>query len=97
MYADLPEGKEAKALGDDIRGNPERLSIACEQMNERTAAMYLTLAESWARKGQRAEAIASYQKAARLTPNSRAADIAAAEIVKLRAAGGAALTGGMKP
>lgn len=97
VYADLPEGKEAKALGDDIRGNPERLSIACEQMNERAAAMYLTLAESWARKGKAAEAIASYQKAARLTPNSRAADIAAAEIVKLRAAGGAALTGGMKP
>jgi cytochrome c-type biogenesis protein CcmH/NrfG len=59
--------------------------------------MYLTLAESWAKKGQTAEAIASYEKAARLTPNSRVSDLAAAEIVKLRANGGAALTGGMKP
>jgi len=84
-YGELPEGKEAKALGEDIRGNPERLAIACDEMNQRTAAMYLTLAEAWARKGQTAEAIASYQKAASLLPESRVADVATAELVKLRA------------
>ncbi len=96
-YADLPEGKEGKALGDDIRGNPERLSIACEQMNERTAALYVTLAEAWARKGQATEAIASYEKAVRLSPNSRVSDIATAEIVKLRGKENALPAGLRKP
>jgi thioredoxin-related protein len=96
-YAELPEGKEGKALGEDVRGNPDRLSIACEQMNQRTAALYLTLAESWAKKGQMAEAIASYEKAARLVPNSRVSDIAAAELVKLRARENASPAGLRKP
>jgi tetratricopeptide (TPR) repeat protein len=96
-FADLAEGKEAKALGEDIRGNPERLAIACEQMNQRTAAMYLTLAEAWARKGQTAEAIASYEKAAHLLPESRVADVATAEIVKLRAKENASPAGLRKP
>ena len=34
----------------------ERLAAACEQMNDRTAAMYLALAESWSKKGQDKEA-----------------------------------------
>ena len=50
--------------------------MACEQMNERTAAMYLTLADSWAKKGQAAEAIACYEKVTKLCPNTRQADLA---------------------
>jgi thioredoxin-related protein len=96
-YSDLPEGKEGKALGDDVRGNPERLAIACEQMSQRTAALYLTLAESWAKKGQMAEAIASYETAARLSPHSKVSDIAGAEIIKLRARENASPAGLRKP
>jgi len=96
-YGDLPEGKEAKSLAEEIRGNPDRLAMACDQMNERTASMYLTLAEAWVKKGQPVEALACYEKVARLTPNSRLADIASAEMTKLRATSGTAVTGGMKP
>src|SRR5262249_13254813 len=46
-YADLPEGKEAGALAAEIQSNPDRLATACEQMNDKTAAMYLALAEAW--------------------------------------------------
>lgn len=96
-FAELPEAKEAASLATDIRGNPERLAIACEQLNQRTAAMYLTLAESWTKKGQPAEAIACYEKVTRLCPNSRQGDIASAELVKLRATSGTAATGGIRP
>jgi uncharacterized protein YyaL (SSP411 family) len=97
VYGDLPEGKEAKSLAEDIRGNPDRLTIACDQMNERTASMYLTLAESWVKKGQPVEALACYERVARMTPNSRLADIATAEMTKLRATSGTTATGGVKP
>jgi thioredoxin-related protein len=95
-YAELPEAKEAAALAAEIKGNPERLAAACDQMNQRTAAMYMTLAEAWAKKGQPAEAIACYEKVAKLCPNTRQADLALAEVTKLRANGNAVPTGGMK-
>jgi thioredoxin-like negative regulator of GroEL len=96
-YADLPEGKEGATLATEIQSNPERLSIACDQMNQRTAAMYITLAEAWAKKGQVAEAIACYEKVSKLCPNTRQGDIAVAQVMKLRANGNATPTGGVKP
>jgi thioredoxin-like negative regulator of GroEL len=83
-YAELPEAKDANALLADIKGNPERLAKACDQMNDRTAAMYMALAESWAKKGQNAEAAACLQKVMALCPNTRHADLAQAELVKLQ-------------
>ncbi|MBM3979102.1 MAG: DUF255 domain-containing protein [Planctomycetes bacterium] len=97
-YADLPEAKEATALIADIKANPERLAKACEQMNERTAAMYMALAESWSKKGQTAEASACLKKVMALCPNTRHADLAQAELTKLlgKTAPGVP-TGGTKP
>jgi hypothetical protein len=83
-YAELPEAKDADALIADIKGNPERLAKACEQMNERTAAMYMALAESWTKKGQPAEAAACLKKVMALCPNTRHADLAQAELTKLQ-------------
>jgi thioredoxin-related protein len=83
-YAELPEAKDADALVAAIKSNPERLAKACEQMNERTAAMYLALAESWTRKGQPTEAAACLKRVVALYPNSRHADLAQAELVRLQ-------------
>ena len=83
-YAELPEAKDAKALLADIRGNPERLAKACDQMNDRTAAMYMALADSWATKGQNVEAAACLTKVMALCPNTRHADLAQAELTKLQ-------------
>ncbi len=83
-YAELPEAKDAKALLADIRGNPERLAKACDQMNDRTAAMYMALADSWATKGQNVEAAACLKKVMALCPNTRHADLAQAELTKLQ-------------
>jgi tetratricopeptide (TPR) repeat protein len=89
LFSDVPEGKEGAALAADIKGNPERLAIVCEQMNQRTASMYTMLAESWLAKGQINDAIACYEKVTRLCPNNRTGDIALAQLAKLKANGGA--------
>ena len=83
-YAELPEAKDAGALLADIRGNPERLAKACDQMNDRTATMYLALADSWAKKGQPSEAASCLKKVMALCPNTRHADVAQAELTKLQ-------------
>jgi hypothetical protein len=90
LYPDLREAKEGAAIAADVKGNPERLAAVCEQMNQRTAAMYLTLAESWAAKGQNSEAIACYEKVVTLSPNTRQGDLALAQLTKLKANGGGA-------
>jgi hypothetical protein len=96
-YPDLPEAKEAAAMAADIRGNPERLALVCDQMNQRTATMYMTLAESWIKKGQGAEAIACFEKVAKLCPNTKQAEIAVAQINHLRANGATSPASLVKP
>ncbi|MBX9626655.1 MAG: thioredoxin family protein [Gemmataceae bacterium] len=83
-FADRAEGKDGVALAGEIKNNPDRLAAACEQMNERTAALYLTLAESWAKKGQTAEATACLDKVMKLCPNSRQAEVAQAQLTKIQ-------------
>lgn len=83
-YADLPESKHADSLLTDIKSNPERLAKACEQMNDRTAAMYMALAASWSKKGQSEEAAACLKKVVALCPNSKHSDLALAELTKIQ-------------
>ncbi len=87
VYSDLPEGNEATRISAEIKGNPDRLAAACDQMNERTAAMYLTLAEAWNNKGQTAEAVTCYEKVIKLCPQSRQGDMALSNLTKLKANG----------
>ncbi len=96
-YAELPEAKHADALLADIKGNPERLAKACEQMNERTAAMYMALADSWTKKGQPSEAVECLKKVMALCPNSRHADLAQAELTRLQSKTTPAVPAGLRP
>ena len=89
LFTDIPESKEGAALAAEVKANPERLAMACEQMNQKTAAMYMTLADAWVAKGQISDAIACYEKVARLSPNSRTGDIALSQLAKLRTYDGA--------
>ena len=51
-YSDLPEGAEAMHSAAEIKDNPDLMDRACDSLKARTAAMYLTLAESWIKRGQ---------------------------------------------
>lgn len=96
-YADRPESKEATKLVADIKGNPDRLAAACEQMNDRTAAMYLALADSWSKKGQDKEAAACLEKVVKLVPDSKHADKARTQLAKIGSKTPATTTGFTKP
>ena len=96
-YPELPAAKDANALLSDIKGNPERLAKACDQMNDRTAAMYMALADSWAKKGQTEEATACLNKVMALCPNTRHADLAQAELIRLKGKTPAVPAGLVKP
>lgn len=96
-FADRPEGRDGAGLAAEIKNNPDRLAAACEQMNERTAALYLTLAESWAKKGQTAEATACLDKVMKLCPNTRQAEVAQAQLTKIQGRNPATPAGFKKP
>lgn len=93
VFADRPESKEGAALAAEIKNNPDRLAAACEQMNEKTAAMYLALADSWARKGQDKEASACLEKVMKLCPNSRHAELAQVKLTQIQGRDPATPTG----
>ncbi len=96
-YPDSAETREAETVAAAITGNPERLAAACEQLNQRTVTMYLTLADAWVKKGQTTEAIGCLEKVLRLAPDSQQAQLAQAQLTRLRANGQATPAGLMKP
>ena len=83
-YKDLPEGTEGAKLAGEIRGNPERMAQACEQMNERLAGMYMALADSWMEKGQPQQAAPYLEKVAKLCPGSPQAEAAQVRLTQLQ-------------
>jgi hypothetical protein len=58
------------------RNEPERLERACAAMEEKLAQMYLDLAESWLRAGQRQQAVSVWQKVADRCPETPQAQVA---------------------
>lgn len=97
VYADRPESKEAASIAAEVRNNPDRLAAACEQMNDRTAVMYLALADSWSKKGQDKEAAACLEKVVKLVPDSKHADKARTHLAKIGVKNPATTTGFTKP
>jgi thioredoxin-like negative regulator of GroEL len=82
-YSDLSEGKEAAELAVRILSSPDKLTRACESMNERLATMYAALGESWAKKGDIEQARAAFEKAVRTAPASPIARRAQARLAEL--------------
>jgi uncharacterized protein YyaL (SSP411 family) len=83
-FADTPEGKEATTLAAQITGDPERLAAVCERRIERTAALYLTLADAWDKKGQPREARLCLEKALRLVSSGPLAERVRTRLARFR-------------
>jgi thioredoxin-like negative regulator of GroEL len=83
-YADLPEGAEAQQLANEIKDNPELLARACDSLNLRMGTMYLTLAESWLKKGQPQQAQVCLEKVLQSAPGSRQAEQAQVRLAQLQ-------------
>jgi thioredoxin-related protein len=82
-YYDLEEGTQGAKLAAEIRSNPEKFALACEQLNERVAIMYAAAGDNWLKKGEKDLAAASYEKAVRTAPASAVAREAQLKLVNL--------------
>lgn len=83
-YSDLSEGAQAGKLAAEIKENPECTKQACDQMGERLSNLYLTLAETWLRKGQPQQAVYYLERIVRSFPNTRNADIAQVRLAQIQ-------------
>jgi thioredoxin-related protein len=75
-YGDLPEGAEAGQLVAEIKNNPEWLQNACTSLTERLGGLYMSLAETWIRKGQPQQAAACLERVIQSLPHTRQAETA---------------------
>ena len=83
-YADLPEGAEALQLAADIKSNPEWMRLACDNLSERLGGLYLSLADTWLKKGQSKEAVVCYERVIQSFPGSRQAEAAQQRLAQLQ-------------
>lgn len=85
QYPSTPEAEEAANVAFAIKADPDKLAATVDQQDERTVARYVALADAWAAKGRGREAIALYEKAVKLAPGARSADVARVRLQKLYA------------
>lgn len=82
-HSHTPEATDAKLLIVSIQADPEHLAAVIERQNERTAKLYLTLAESWQKQGQFKEAQACLEKITTLCPEGKWAQSARQKMAEL--------------
>jgi len=82
-YGDLPEGAEASQLVAEIKNNPEWMQQACEGLSDRLGGLYLSLAETWLKKGQPNQAILCLEKVIHSLPGTRQAEAAQVRLAQI--------------
>ncbi|MCS7166141.1 MAG: thioredoxin family protein [Gemmatales bacterium] len=82
-FADLPEARQAQALLDQIKAQPEYVERTCDRLTERLGELHLALAESWLRQGEPQLAIATYHKIVARFSGTRFAEIAQVRLKQL--------------
>src|SRR5262249_42268999 len=75
-YPDLSEGVQAIQLASEIKGNPEWMRQACDTLSERLGVLYLSLAETWLKKGQPQQAMNCLERVIQTLPGTRQAEAA---------------------
>jgi thioredoxin-related protein len=83
-YGDLPEGDEAKALETEIKGNPVWMQTACESLSDRLGLLYLSLADTWLKKGQPQQATLCLERVVKAFPSSQHAEVAQRRLAQIQ-------------
>jgi thioredoxin-like negative regulator of GroEL len=83
-YADLPEGAEAIQLAGEIKNNPDWLQQACESLTTRLGGLYLSLAETWIKKGQPQQAAFYLERVIKTFPGTRQAETAQVRLTTIQ-------------
>ncbi len=96
-YADTEAGRQGAILAGEIRNNPERMAKACEAVNERLASMYLVLAETYLKKGDKETAALYLGRAANAAPGSSVSRDASVRLTSITGKTPGISTGFTKP
>ncbi|MFO0880889.1 MAG: thioredoxin family protein [Gemmataceae bacterium] len=83
-FADLSEAASADKLAGEIKDNPEWTRKAAEQLGDRLSVLYLSLADTWLKKGQPQQAIFYLERIQKMFPGTRHADLAGQRLSRLR-------------
>jgi tetratricopeptide (TPR) repeat protein len=83
-YSDLPEGEQGSALAAEIKGNPDWAKQASEQLAARLCGLYLSLAESWLRKGQPQQAVFYLERIVKAFPGTSQAEEAQTRLARIK-------------
>lgn len=78
-----PAGEEAVGLMAAVKADPEKLSKAGEQLDERFAAAYFAVAEGFEQKGKMKDATNYFEKVIVAAPSSKFADKARARVAAI--------------
>jgi thioredoxin-related protein len=83
-YGDLPEGNEGSQLASEIKSNPDLMKRACDSMEDRLAGMYLAMADSWMKKGDKAQAQECLERLVQACPKSAQAQSAQTRLAQIQ-------------
>jgi tetratricopeptide (TPR) repeat protein len=83
VFPNSVEARDASILRDQIKSDPDRLTLIVARQQERTASLYLDLADSWTKKGQTKEAAACLDTVIKLTPGTKLAAAAQTRLANL--------------
>src|SRR5947209_19156877 len=82
---DLPEGLEATQLAAEIKNNPQWMRLACDTLSDQLGTLYLSLAETWLKKGQPEQAVICLERVVQTLPGTRQAEAAQLRLAQLQA------------
>jgi hypothetical protein len=83
-YGDLPEGNEGSQLATEIKSNPDLMKRACDSLEDRLAGMYLAMADSWMKKGDKAQAQECLERLVQACPKSVQAQSAQTRLAQIQ-------------
>jgi thioredoxin-like negative regulator of GroEL len=83
-FPDLPEGVEAMQLAAEIKNNPEWMRLACDTLSDQLGTLYLSLAETWLKKGQPEQAVICLERVVQALPGSRQAEAAQVRLAQIQ-------------
>jgi thioredoxin-related protein len=75
-FGQTAEAKLASQLAEELTADPNKIITEIEKQNEKTASMYLALAESWTKKGNLREANICYEQVLKIMPGTKYATLA---------------------
>ena len=83
-FPELPEGVEAMQLAAEIKNNPEWMRLACDTLSDQLGTLYLSLAETWLKKGQPEQAVICLEKVITALPGTSRAEAAQMRLAQIQ-------------